>query len=175
MDGDGWFWSSGGKLWHWGPELNPALRYAGISITATSGSKLAPSTKLLQLWESLRAIKAPLGRVVATAAPREFFVGCGSRHQCQQAGFGGDALWHQGNGGPVSPELCTGRRWWRAETCPEGREDAVLGHLRCCWGGSKGCPEKTWAGKAPQLDSWSENHLGKGISTSKEVVLYPEE
>jgi len=45
----------------YGSQLNPALRYAGIFITAASGRKLAPRMKLLQLRESLRAMKAPLG------------------------------------------------------------------------------------------------------------------
>lgn len=41
--------------------------------------------------------------------------------------------------------------------------------------GLKVVQRKAGKGKAPQLDSQSENHLGKGISISKGVVLYHEE
>ena len=61
----------------YGSQLNPALRYAGIFITAASGRKLAPRMKLLQLRESLRAMKAPLGWVAATTAPVMFLQAVG--------------------------------------------------------------------------------------------------
>lgn len=134
-----------------GSELGPALWYAGIFITAASGSKLAPSMNLLQLWESLRAIKAPLGHVTATGLFLWAVVRAISTSASRQD------LMVMLSGTMAMEILEEGGGHLRHVQRTEGRG------MQCCVTSAvaekalKVVQRKARRGK-PHLDSWTENH-----------------